>query len=477
LIPAKIWPAFIFLFSGIACFSQTKDDSALKKIDPVKWRVSIEKKATRLQERILSKSNKTLIRLQRQEEKIYKRLLKGRDSLKAKAELADVKKKYQSLRERIVNPNVQSENLQYISKLDTLTTSLKFLQQYGIGEKLNGALAKTKSLQNQFQQAEEIRKFIRERKQQLREQLERIGFAKQLKKFNKDAYYYSVQLNEYKEILNDSKKAERKSIELLSKTKLFQNFFRKNSMLASLFRMPGEDINDPAVQASMAGLQTRAQVNNLIQQQIAAGGPNAVSQFRERLLDAQGQLNSIKSKINQMGVGGSDMEMPEGFKPNNQKTKSFWKRLEIGTNAQSQRSTNFFPVTSDLGLSLGYKLNNKSVIGIGAAYKLGWGHGWNRVKLTSEGAGLRSFVDWKLRGSFWITGGFETNYKTAFSKIDQLKNFSSWQQSSLLGVSKVINIKSKYFSKTKLQLLWDFLSYQQMPRTQPIIFRIGYNIK
>jgi hypothetical protein len=52
---------------------------------------------------------------------------------------------------------------------------------------------------------------------------------------------------------------------------------------------------------------------------------------------------------------------------------------------------------------------------------------------------------------------------------------SKWQQSGLVGISKVISIKSKFFKKTKLQLLWDFLSYEQVPRTQALKFRVGYN--
>jgi hypothetical protein len=99
-----------------------------------------------------------------------------------------------------------------------------------------------------------------------------------LKKLNKQVYYYSEQLNEYKAMLTDHKKAERKAIELLSKTKLFKDLHAKSSMLASLFRLPG-DPNDPLSQAGLAGLQTRVQVNNLIQQQIGAGGPNAQVQF------------------------------------------------------------------------------------------------------------------------------------------------------------------------------------------------------
>jgi hypothetical protein len=54
---------------------------------------------------------------------------------------------------------------------------------------------------------------------------------------------------------------------------------------------------------------------------------------------------------------------------------------------------------------------------------------------------------------------------------------NAWQQSGLIGISKVVSVKSKFFKNTKLQLLWDFLSYQQVPQNQAIVFRVGYNIK
>src|SRR4030095_7244827 len=364
----------------------------------------------------------------------------------------------------------------YAPHLDTLKTAFKFLDKQGAGEEVKKTLAKIESLDDNFQKAEEIRKFIRERREQLKQQLEKLGLVKELKKFNKEVYYYAAQIKEYKEILNDPKKIEKKAIELLSKTKVFQDFMKKNSMLALLFRLPG-DPNDPAYISSLAGLQTRAQVNNLIQQQVSSGGPNGRAQFQQNIQQAQTQLNELKNKLLQFGGGSSDDIMPEGFKPNSQKTKSFLKRLEYGTNFQVQRAQYYFPATSDLGLSLGYKLNDKSIIGVGASYKVGLGQGWNRIEFSSQGAGLRSYVDWKLKGSFWISGGYEMNYRTEFNGIDQLRDLNIWQQSGLLGVSKVINVKSKFFKKTKLQLLWDFLSYQQVPRTQPVVFRIGYNFR
>src|SRR5690349_10768810 len=49
------------------------------------------------------------------------------------------------------------------------------------------------------------------------------------------------------------------------------NFMKQNSELASLFRLP-DNYGTPK---SLAGLQTRAQVQQQIQSQIASGGPNA----------------------------------------------------------------------------------------------------------------------------------------------------------------------------------------------------------
>ncbi|MBL0357869.1 MAG: hypothetical protein IPP72_13720 [Chitinophagaceae bacterium] len=74
-----------------------------------------------------------------------------------------------------------------------------------------------------------------------------------------------------------------------------------------------------------------------------------------------------------------------------------------------RKATSYFPVTSDIAVSVGYKLNDKSVIGIGASFKLGFGRGWDNIKLSSQGLGLRSFIDWKLKGSFYISGGYEQN--------------------------------------------------------------------
>lgn len=477
IIPAKA-AIFILLLLvlSIRSFSQSKVDSVLGKLDPQRLADCITKKAGKLEEKLLVKSESVLNKLRKQEEKIYNKMLRGKDSLPAKAEFERIKTQY----EEKLNSLKQTGNGlvnkagPYLPKLDSLSTSLKFLNDAGVGGKVKDALAKTASLKDKFNQAEEIKKFIRERKELLKQQLEKLGMVKQLKQINKQVYYYSAQIKEYKEILSDPKKIEKKALELLSKTKLWKDFFRKNSVLASLFRIPDPDA--PLNMADFAGLQTRVQVSGLIQQQIQAGGAGAQQQLRQNLQSAQSQLNELKNKLGKAS-GSSDDIMPEGFKPNNQKTKSFLQRLELGTNIQTQKASGYFPTTTDLGLSLGYKLNGKSVIGVGASYKMGWGRGWNDITITHQGLGLRSFIDWRLKGSLWISGGYEMNFKSSFQDLTQLRNMNGWQRSGLVGLSRSIPVKSKFFKKTKVQLLWDFLSYEQIPRTQPVLFRIEYNIK
>jgi hypothetical protein len=469
--------ATYFLLHG-STFAQSLNDSSSVHL-PSKYLNDVTERASRIGQKLDARTAKALMQFRKHQSKMQRKLLKI-DSTAAKNIFNTAEERFASLANNLEQPKKFS---QYVPFLDTLKTSFKFLNEHktmlgkmnAVDDKLSDGLSKINGLESQLQKAEEVKKFLRQQRQFLKDQLSRFGFAKDLKKLNKEVYYYSEQLKEYKELIRDKRKAERKAVELLSRTKLFQDFMRKNSMLASLFRMPVDDPNDPTYLQSLSGLQTRVQVNQLIQQQVAAGGPNALQQVRNNITEAQSQLQNLKEKMMKAGGGGSsDDDIPE-FKANNQKTKSFLKRVEVGTNVQSQKTNVFLPVTSDIGLSLGYKINDKSLLGIGASYKIGWGKSIRQISVTHQGAGLRSFIDYKVKKSFWISGGYEMNYRSAFNDIEQLKNLSAWQQSGLVGISKKLSVNTKFFKSTKVQLLWDFLSYQQVPRTQPVVFRVGYS--
>jgi hypothetical protein len=490
------WLLILLLNFTCLCAVMAQDSpSSLDKLInfPTRFTDRINKKSEQLEEKLMHQTEKYLQRLAKKEEKLRKKLAKT-DSTAAKQLFEGSAEQYAKLAAKMKNTTAVAGRTsgQYLPYVDSLKTSLSFLQQNnGLlssdqAKKITGSLDQVKQLQGKLQQAEEVKAFIRQRKQQIKETLSRYtnlpnSITKSYQDFNKELYYYSQQVQEYKDMLNDPDKLLQKGLSLLNKLPAFQSFMQQHSELAGLFSVPA----NYGTAQSLAGLQTRAQVQQIMQTQFASAGPNANQMLQQNLQAAQSQLNQLKDKISKLGSGGADMDMPD-FKPNNQKTKSFWKRLEYGTNLQTQKSNYFFPTTSDVGLSVGYKLSDKSVIGVGGSYKVGWGKDIQHINVSSQGAALRSYLDVKLKGSFFASGGYEYNYQPLTLNGSIPSNGSIppptgggqgevWQQSGLVGVSKIISLKSKTFKKTKVQLLWDFLSYQQIPRAQAIKFRVGYS--
>ncbi|NII28580.1 hypothetical protein HB364_26085 [Pseudoflavitalea sp. X16] len=454
----------------------------------IRFNDCVKRKTEKLEAQLTRQTEKYLQRLARKEEKLRRKLQKT-DSTAAKQLFEGSAEQYAKLSEQLKNPVSLTGRArgQYLPYVDSLKTSLSFLQQNSNllhseeAQQVTSSLQQVQQLQGKLQQTEQVKAFIKQRKEQIKAALSRYTnlpgcITKTYQDFNKELFYYSQQVQEYKDLLNDPDKLLTKALSLLNKLPAFQSFMQQHSELAGLFAVPAGYSNGQ----SLAGLQTRNEVQQLIQTQLASAGPNANELMQQNLQAAQAQLNQLKDKINKLGDGGADLDMPN-FKPDNQKTKSFWQRLEYGTNLQTQKSNNFFPTTSDIGLSVGYKLSDKSIIGIGGSYKVGWGKDIRNIAITSEGAGLRSFLDVKLKGSFFASGGFEYNYHslsyTQTLTAEEQKQAEIWQQSGLVGISKIVSLKSKVFRKTKLQLLWDFLNYRQLPRTQAIKFRVGYHFK
>jgi hypothetical protein len=455
--------------------------------------VRLDNKYSKLEGDITKKTSKALKRMQAKEKKLNKKLSRI-DSTKAKELFGQSSQLYKGLHDRLTtNTNKLQKVSNYIPGLDSLQTATKFLQ--GAGSKftaispdkllklnqLNGSLL---SLEQKLQSATDIRKLLSDRGQQLQQELSQYGMANQLQGLKSDVYYYQQQLNEYKAMLHDEQKLEQKVLSVVRDWDVFKDFMSKNSMLASLFPMP---VNTGTTQA-LTGLQTRASVQQLLQNQLGSsaslsslvgqGGSSGGNNYlQQQVQSAQGQLNQLKDKVSEAGGGSSDMVIPD-FKPNNQKTKSFLKRIELGFNFQSQKTDYLLPTTTDIAFTVGYKMNDHATLGIGASYKLGWGNGYKDISLSNQGLGLRTYGEMKLKRSIWITAGYEQNfYPELKDKLDSLPAYkypgwgNGWQASGLVGLTK----KYKIGKRTgNFQLLWDFLSYSQVPQANAIKFRIGY---
>jgi hypothetical protein len=480
----------LLLLLTIRNFSFAQDSSKAGQIIsfPRKCFSSLDKKTSSISDKLDKKSLKYLSSFQKQENKLRRKLWK-KDSALAKQLFEGTGQKYSDLKKQLNSSTPQLLNKYqsvYSGHLDSLSTALNFLKNNNPTDNpaLQKSLEQYKALQGKLNSADQIKKYLIERRQLLKQQFEKLGMVKELKKFRKDVYYYQQQFKEYKELFENPSKMEAKLMEVVLKLPQFKDFFAKNSLMGSMFALPGSSNSSTA---SVRGLQTRAMVNQSLMDRFGSSSV-VTQQLQQNVQSAQGQLSQLKSKLGSFTSGSygniNDEDIP-GFKPNNQKTKSFLQRLEYGTNVQSQKARYFFPVTSDIGLSLGYKLNDKSSLGIGASYKLGWGNNWNSIRLSHQGVGLRSYIEWQIpspvggrrkgAGSFYFSGGYEQNYRSLISSIDQLRQYSSWQSSGLVGVSKKYSISKKM--KGEMKLLWDFMSYQQAPKAQPILFRIGYSLK
>lgn len=461
---------FIFccIFLAFIPFHFIIAQDSLPRQLPGKYLYQVKHKSEHIEELVNKRTNKALEHFSKQELKMKARLWKI-DSIAAKKIFSRSIDKLNDLKAGLKNKVPGNSQLGQNAYLDTLQNSLKFLDGsktlLGSSQsRLNDATQSVKDLQGKLQYVETVKAYIRERKQQLKAQLgQYAGFTKDLQKMNKQAYYYSEQLNEYKSLMEDKKKAETKAVELLKKLPAYNDFIQKNSQFASLFNLASYANTTQSLQ----GLQTRSQLEQLVQQRIGSS-PMAQQAVNQQMEQARAQFTELKSKFPNLDNAA---DMPD-FHPNPMKTKSFIRRLEFGFNIQFQRSTRYFPTTTDIAGQIAYKFHKNGSAGVGISYKLGMGTGWNDISFSHEGIGLRSIVDWKMKGTFFLNGGFEENFLSAFSHVDQLKNGNGWQRSALLGISK------KYKAGTKLKgniiILYDFLAQKQLPKISPVKLRIGY---
>ena len=450
----------------------------LQKV-PVRYLDAVENKVDKYSKRITGKTEKTLAKLSKWENKI-KGILDQVSPETSEKLFGNNATTFTTLLKKLQEGKAIAEGYKtkYNEYRDKLTTSIRYLEDQkdklnkNLIQPINTAKKKLDELEQDISNAEVVEAFIKERKKQLvNEAVKYIGKSQYLTKIDKESYYYIETLRNYKELFTDKKKAEELALKLLNKIPAFTKFMQNNSMLASLFGSP----NTPASMASLQGLQTRTSVNTLIQKEIAAGGPNALEIMKQNFQDAQAEVGRLKDKVMQMGGSNSDANIPN-FKPNNQKSKTFLQRLEFGSNFQFAKNNSFMPTTADIALSLGYKLNDKSVIGIGASYKMGFGS-LQRISISHQGIGIRSFIDWKLKWQIFVTGGYEVNYNAQFKNLAALKQYNDWQQAGLVGLTKKINVKTRFFKGTSVQLLYDMLYRQHKPVSQPVLFRMGYSFK
>jgi hypothetical protein len=468
----------LLLFIVLSCFSgrgtTEAQDSTKRKADidiPGRYFDAILKNANEIQSRLNRHTKKFLRRLEAREKKMKKKL--GRkDSILAKEVFGDIKELYKTMQdERFPFSTISGF---YSSHLDSLLTCLSFLHRNALADhsrlerlqvSLNGTL-------NRYSLTEMAGKKLIERERYLLQMIGRSPARSGLQKFRRELEVFQKKFSGYKQRLEDPGRIESGLMEIFAEHPAYRQFYINNSRLSSLFAIPG-NIQDHNSQINIhfsKRIQTRISLMQTAGARIAG-----LDSLNKELLSPGGKLSAVKNKLRSYKTGQEDAKLDgnERLKTNSQTGKTFFQRIELGTNIQSQRARHLFPVSSDIAISAGYKINDNTIAGIGISNRLGYGRGWDAIRISYEGLGVRTFLDHKMKGNLYLTGGYELNCLT-FRAISQLKEVPLWQKSGLIGLSR--KYKLGKVLKGEMKLLWDFMSYSQKPSAQPILFRLGYSL-
>lgn len=483
--------ATLFVLFVSALYAQAPPSGVLPAADSVnktlaqfqrgKYFDQVDRQTSMLNNQLTSQSTKYLQAAASEENQLKSRLQKI-DSGAAGSLFGSVGQRYSQLQAALVQGTptgvLGHTPASYLPSLDSMKNTLLFLQANQSrlnnltgpqAQKLTSALANVQALESKLQAVDNLKTVLQQRQQYLTQQLSKFGMAGQMGKMNQTVYYYKQEVSDLKASLQDPSKMQQKAMAVLSQFPAYKSFLAKHSFIGRMF---GEPESYNLTDSSMKGLQTRAVVQKEIQQKVGMGGPGAPEQISKQMQQASSVVSSLQSKLLQGSNGPDPKEL--GFSPNSQKTKSLWKRLEYGANLQFEPASTFLPTLCDAALSLGYKLNDKATVGVGGGLKLGLGNGLQHIAFSGQGASIRSYIDWKMKKNLYLTGGYEENYLSAFQNLDQLRSVTAWQKSGLIGISRQYQISSKV--KGKAQLLFDFLSFSQVPKAQPVVFRVGWSL-
>jgi hypothetical protein len=482
--------AFLCLFFNIG-YGQSVDSTTKVLNYPSRLFGKLQAKISGVNNQLSSQTQKYLQKMASQEARMQQKLM-ATDSVGAKQLFGGSANQYAALIQKMkldTGRPRQSPSGQYQPYVDSLQSELAFLKKNpqllnSGGTTLQGSISQLQAAQAKMQVASQAQTFMQQRRMKISQYIAEHAslqgiMSKYTSGMSRNAYYFSQQVKQYRDMLNSPDRLEQKALSMVSQLSAYQNFMKSNSQLSGLFKLQGGGGAGVAAQA-LPGLQTHSQISQQVQGQLTTaasgggGGDGGMGAIQSKVQSAQSELDSYKAKLGQLGGGNTAAAAPD-FRPNDQKTKSLWNRLEYGVNFETTHSTYYYPATTDLGLTLGYRLGHSNVVGIGASYKIGLGTDFQHIALSGQGVGLRSFLQVAIKSGFSATGGFEYNYTVPFTSYQQLRQLEYWTRSGLIGLSKTVSMKSRVFKKAQLQLLWDFLSYQQIPQTQPLLFRIGYS--
>jgi hypothetical protein len=360
----------------------------------------------------------------------------------------------------------------YTSKLDSIATGLNLTKSMSLIKpeiEIDYVQTQLTELTGELHKSEKIKFLIETNLQHLSSFKKIKSIEKKITQYKKLVTSYNARIREMQELLKQPDKIGKRLLSELRQQPAFQKYFAKYSELARLFpsaESPIGNINN------IPGLQQRDQLMEHIK--TAFGGTSFDPiQLLQTSQQAGQQMNPIYQATQSLQKNIKATSTGEYEDPG-YKGLSFAKRFIFQTNLQSSSGNRWLPSHTSFAIGSGYKINPKAQLSVEVVWRMGWGQPIKNIHITHQGFGVRTFLDWKVKGQWWLTGSYEKNHHTSYQEIALASNDNGWRNSALMGISKSIAIKSKRMKKFKVQLLYDFLAPSQAPYTSPWKYRMGY---
>jgi len=308
--------------------------------------------------------------------------------------------------------------------------------------------------QQQLNATQRTKSELMQRKEYYKSQVnEHPEYGKWLKKMEKERYYYTAQINEYRKPLRDPNILEDKLMNALRSDP------RWNDFAATL----------PAKPQNPAKMQPRQTVQQMMQSQAAAIDSDPAKLIHDAKQKGNDLLGDLSNKASSFGNMDNAAQMPK-FTPNPYKTKSFWQRIDVGFNLQFDNRTHFMPSTGVAGGQASFNFDPKFSVGMLANYRFGMGE-IKDIQFSHVGAGYGAFANYKIWKAFGVQAGYERNWRTEI-EMGESRHTAAWTNSALVGLTYEYDIGKK--AKAMVGVFFDALYKQHTPQTNAVLWRMGW---
>ncbi|MDR2037073.1 MAG: hypothetical protein LBQ60_04040 [Bacteroidales bacterium] len=274
-----------------------------------------------------------------------------------------------------------------------------------------------------------------------------------IKKMEKESYYYTAEVNKYRQIIRDPSTLDQQLTDALKQHPQWSSF------MASL----------PAKPQDPEKMQPKEMIRQMMQSQAGSIDPNATQLIK----DAQSKGSELLGTLSG-GEGGNidNASQLPGFVPNPYKTKSFWERVDVGFDLQFNKNTYHLPSSGTAGIQIGYHISRKISTGITGSYRFGLGEDIRHIRFSHAGAGYGVFFNYLIKWGFGVQPGFERNWRSSIDTKDGQHFKSAWRSALLLGITKEYRIGKK--AKGNVAVFYDFLHKRQVPHSNAFLWKMGW---